>query len=152
MQRFGIEDEIWFEAARTGLERRGFTLRLQPRSIIIDKDGRLPRIVGSAREFLEFAERQGLVVGAADYAVADTYGDGRSDLSGRASASPFESPSRFDVGPTPPPPGEFTTLAELRRPEVSAVELRLAELRLEQERMAAERRATLALGAEKAPA
>jgi hypothetical protein len=149
MQRFGIEDEIWFEAARTGLERRGFKLRLQPRSIIIDKEGRLPRIVGSAREFLEFAERQGLVVGTADYAAADAYGDGRSDLAGRASASPFETPSHFGAGPVPPEPGEFTTLAELRRPEMSAVELRLAELRLEQERMAAERRAAQALGAEK---
>ena len=65
MHRYGVEDEIWFEAARTALERRAFRVRLQPRSIIIEKDGRLPRIVGSAREFLEFAERQGLAVEAA---------------------------------------------------------------------------------------
>jgi hypothetical protein len=92
MHRYGIEDESWFEAARTGLERRGFKLRIQPRSIIIDKEARLPRIVGGAREFLEFAERQGLTVDPAAYAAADRYGDSRSDLAGRASSPAFAHP------------------------------------------------------------
>jgi hypothetical protein len=142
MQRFGIEDENWFEAARTGLERRGFRIRIQQRSIIIDKEGRLPRIVGSAREFLEFVERQGLQVSAADYEAADRYGDGRSDLSGRFTASPFETPPA--VGGVPRP-----VVMPERRPEVSAVEQRIAELRLEQDRVAEERRSTHTLLHEK---
>jgi len=135
MQRFGIEDENWFEAARTGLERRGFRLRIQQRSIVIDKDGRLPRIVGSAREFLELAERQGLQVSAADYEAADRYGDGRSDLSGRFTPSPFETPPAVEGVPRP-------IVMPDRRPDVSAVEQRIAELRLEQDRVAEERRST----------
>jgi hypothetical protein len=118
MHRYGIEEEVWFEAARTGLERRGFTLRVQPRSIIIDKEGRLPRIVGSARELLEFADRQGMRIDEAAYALADRYGDSRSDLSGRASASPFETPPedavarvvhRFETGKARPPPAPAAT-------------------------------------------
>ncbi len=92
MHRYGIEEETWFEAARSGLDRLGFTLRLQPRSIVIDKTGRLPRIIGCAREFLEFAERQGLKVPPDAYLAADHYGDSRSALGGRASESPFETP------------------------------------------------------------
>jgi hypothetical protein len=148
MHRFGIEEEIWFESVRTGLERRGFKLRVQSRSIIIDKDARLPRIVGSAREFLEFAERQGLRVDQLAFAAADRYGDGRSDLSGRASASPFETPPDDFVAA---PQRRFeTAVAESRRPEVAAVETRLVELRQEQERQAAERHAIDALAQEKA--
>jgi hypothetical protein len=135
MQRFGIEDESWFEAARTGLERRGFRLRVQQRSIIIDKEGRLPRIVGSAREFLEFAERQGVAATEAAYEAADRYGDNRSDLSGRFTPSPFETP------PTVQGIARPAVMPE-RRPELSAVEQRLAELRLEQDRVAEERRTT----------
>ena len=163
--RYGIEDETWFEAARTGLERRGFKLRLQPRSIVIDKEGRLPRIVGSAREFLEFAERQGLpaLPGAMD--AADTYGDGKSDTSGRASPSPFETPAPafahasaqvapdvFAGGGGLGSGGEFSAglfaggtvaqdRASLNTPQVNAVEARLNEIRLDQDRLAAERRA-----------
>lgn len=141
MHRYGIEDESWFEAARTGLERRGFKLRIQPRSIIIDKDSRLPRIVSSAREFLEFADRQGIAIDPAAYEIADLYGDERSDLSGRYSDSPFETPTADPLAGMPMPEHEGDHgVAELRRPEVSAVELRLAELRMEQERLAAERR------------
>ncbi len=150
MHRFGIEDEIWFEAARTGLERRGFRLRLQPRSIIIEKDQRLPRIVGCAREFLDFAERQGLEINEAAFDAADRYGDGRADLSGRVSESPFETPSE---APEPEyvslAPELGQALAAFERPEVRAIEQRLAELRLEQERLAAERHAAQALATEK---
>ena len=148
MHRYGIEEEGWFEAVRTGLERRGFKLRLQQRSIIIDKEARLPRIVGSAREFLEFAERQGLRIDQNAFAEADRYGDGRSDLSGRASASPFETPPEDYVAA---PQRRFeTAVAEARRPEVAAVETRLVELRQEQERQAAEHRAIESLAQEKA--
>ena len=146
MRRFGIEDEIWFEAARTGLERRGFTIRIQPRSIIIEKEARLPRILGSARDFLEFAERQGLAVGPATYEAADRYGDEHSDLRGRASSSPFEQP--VQTAAADPGFGDEAAPAE-RRPEMSAVELRLAELRLEQDRLTAERSAAHALAREK---
>ncbi len=139
MQRYGIEDETWFEAARTGLERRAFRLRVQPRSIVIEKDGRLPRIVSSAREFLEFAERQGLPVTPAVFLAADGYGDGKSD-------APFDTPIPGGVerraagdGAT----GRFgqVPVAESERPDTRAVEARLAELRLEQDRISAERRA-----------
>jgi len=147
MPRYSIEEEGWFEAVRTGLERRGFKLRLQQRSIIIDKEARLPRIVGSAREFLEFAERQGLRIDQNAFAEADRYGDGRSDLSGRASASPFETPPD-DVVVLAPRRFE-TALAEARRPEAVAVETRLVELRQEQERQAAERHAVQSLAQEK---
>ncbi len=148
MPRYGIEEEGWFEAVRTGLERRGFKLRLQQRSIIIDKEARLPRIVGSAREFLEFAERQGLRIDQSAFSEADRYGDGRSDLSGRASASPFETPPEDAVAV---PQRRFeTAVVEARRPEAVAVETRLVELRQEQERQAAERHAVQSLAQEKA--
>jgi hypothetical protein len=131
MQRFGIENEMWFELAKSGLERRGFRLRVQQRSIVVEKEQRLPRLMGSAREFLEFAERQGLRVDAGAYAAADRYGDARSDLSGRASESPFETPpsmapptepARFETGSllrSPPVPGVFgrAVVAEARRAE-----------------------------------
>ena len=134
MHRYGIEDETWFEAARTGLERRAFRLRVQPRSIVIEKDGRLPRIVSSAREFLEFAERQGLQIGGAAYAAADAYGDGKSDR-------PFETPIPGGAERRAPASGGFgrVAVAEAVRPEKTAVEARLAELRLEQDRVSAER-------------
>lgn len=138
MHRYGIEEETWFEAARTGLERRGFKLRIQPRSIIIDKEARLPRIVGSAREFLEFAEKQGLRIDAAAYAAADHYGDSRSDLSGRTTNSPFDTPPA-DYVPSQQRRFETPTVAETRRSEKSAVESRLLELRQEQDRQAMER-------------
>jgi hypothetical protein len=149
MHRYGIEEETWFEAARTGLERRGFKLRIQPRSIIIDKEARLPRIVGSAREFLEFAEKQGLRIDAAAYAAADRYGDSRSDLSGRSTPSPFDPPPA-DYVPAQQRRFETAPAAEARRPEVSAVESRLVELRLEQERLAMERQAAQLVAQEKA--
>jgi hypothetical protein len=149
MHRYGIEEETWFEAARTGLERRGFKLRIQPRSIIIDKESRLPRIVGSAREFLEFAEKQGLRIDPTAFAASDRYGDSRSDLAGRASASPFETPPT-DYMPPQQRRFETATLAETRRPEVSAVESRLLELRLEQDRQALERRVAEMVAQEKA--
>ncbi len=152
MQRHGIEDESWFEAARTGLERRAFKLRVLPRTIVIDKDGRLPRIVGSAREFLEFAERQGLAIDPADYRAADAYGDDKSD-------TPFETPipggqerrARAPAGSfgQPGAGGASVAVAEAIRPEMRAVEARLAELRLEQDRVLAERRAMLLLVDEK---
>ena len=136
MHRYGIEDEIWFEAARTGLERRAFRLRLQPRSIIVEKDGRLPRIVSSAREFLEFSERQGVQIEAAAYEAADGYGDNKSD-------APFETPIPGGVDRRAAKGAGFgqAALAETVRPDTRAVEARLAELRLEQDRLVAERRA-----------
>jgi hypothetical protein len=158
MHRYGIEEEAWFEAARTGLERRGFRLRIQQRSIVIDKEARLPRIVGSARELLEFAERQGLRIDPAAYAAAERYGDSRSDLAGRTTLSPFETPpADYAVAPS----RRFETAvaearradapaAEARRPDVSAVETRLVELRQEQERLAAERRQMQIFAQEKA--
>jgi hypothetical protein len=147
MQRFGIEDESWFVAARAGLERRGFKLRIQPRSIIIDKEARLPRIIGCAREFLEFAERQGLAVDPAAFEAADRYGDGRSSLAGRTSPSPFETP--------PPEPADGARIpgqpafTEPRPAPLGAVEQRLAELRAEQERRAAAQAAIQVLTDEK---
>jgi uncharacterized coiled-coil protein SlyX len=150
MHRYGIEEETWFEAARTGLERRGFKLRIQPRSIIIDKESRLPRIVGSAREFLEFAEKQGLRIDQAAYAAADRYGDSRSDLSGRTTQSPFDTPPPDYVVPQQRRFETAGTVAEARRPEVSAVENRLVELRQEQERQAFERRVAQQVSLEKA--
>jgi hypothetical protein len=152
MHRYGIEEESWFEAARTGLERRGFRLRIQPRSIIIDKESRLPRIVGSAREFLEFAEKQGLRIDPAAFAASDRYGDSRSDFARRASPSPFETPPpdympsqqrRFETAAPAAP-------AELRRPEMNAVESRLVELRQEQDRQEFERRVAQIVAQEKA--
>ncbi len=138
MHRYGIEDETWFEAARTGLERRAFRMRVQPRSIVIEKDGRLPRIVSSAREFLEFAERQGLQIGPAAFDAADGYGDGKSD-------TPFETPipGGVDRRAARAAGGGFgqAAVAETMRPDTRAVEARLAELRLEQDRLSAERRA-----------
>ena len=120
---------------------------------IIDKEARLPRIVGGAREFLEFAERQGLTVDPAAYAAADRYGDSRSDLAGRVSASPFETPpAEYATGlraPVGPGPGVASLLAEPRVPQLTAVEQRLAELRVEQERLAADRRAADGLAREK---
>jgi hypothetical protein len=152
MQRYGIENEVWFEAARTGLERRGFKLRIQQRSIIIDKEGRLPRIVSSAREFLEFAERQGLRIEHGAMEAAERYGDSRSDLSGRLSDSPFETPvssgalvnqmSGFRGGLGNGMWGRGTA-TDTRRPDTAGVEGRLAELRMEQERQSQERRAAL---------
>jgi len=149
MHRYGIEEETWFEAARTGLERRGFKLRIQPRSIIIDKEARLPRIVGSAREFMEFAEKQGLRIDPAALAAADRYGDSRSDLNGRASASPFETPPADYVMPQQ---RRFETgaVVEARRPEVNVVETRLVQLREEQDRQQIERRVALLVAQEKA--
>ena len=141
MHRYGIEDETWFEAVRTGLERRGFKLRLQPRSIIIEKDGRLPRIVSSAREFLEFSERQGLQIGSAAFQAADAYGDGKAD-------TPFETPIPGGVERRARPGGGGfgrADLAEAIRTDTSAVETRLSELRLEQDRLIAERRAAAQL-------
>lgn len=150
MHRFGIEDESWFEAARTELERRGFKLRIQPRSIIIEKDHRLPRIAACAREFLEFAERQGIDIDSEAFEAADRYGDSRSDLTGRYSELPFETPSEEAaadyVSLAPELSGPF---AEFGRAEIRAVEQRLEELRLEQERLAAERHAAQALATEK---
>ena len=136
---------MWFEAARTGLERRSFRLRLQPRSIIIEKDGRLPRIVSSAREFLEFVERQGLPIDPASYRAADEYGDGKQDTSRRASDSPFERPFGGAGGERTQAQGVFgrAAVAEGVRPGMDAIEARLAELGLEQDRLAAERRAAL---------
>ncbi len=148
MRRFGIEDEDWFEAARTGLERRGFTMRIQPRSIIIEKEGRLPRILASARDFLEFSERQGLTIGPASYQAADQYGDEHADLRGRASPSPFERPAELFGEREVDPPCVDSPLSECG-PEARVVELRLAELRLEQERLAADRRAAHALAYDK---
>ena len=148
MHKYGIEDEAWFEAARIGLEHRGFAMRIQPRSIVIEKEARLPRILGSARDFLEFAERQGLPVDPAAYKGADQYGDERSDLRARASASPFETPADPAAEHCTPAGIDVSAMAE-RRPELTAVELRLAELRLEQDRLAAERRAAHTLSHDK---
>ncbi len=145
MHRYGIEEEVWFEAARTGLERRGFKLRIQPRSIILEKDGRLPRIVASARELLEFAERQGLRVEPDSYTEADRYGDRHSDLKGRATESPFETPLEVEMAA----PARRFESAFPRRPEVSApVESRLAELRQESDKQTSERRVIQTLAME----
>ncbi len=135
MQRYEIENEPWFEAARAGLLKRAFRLRLQPRSIVIEKDGRLPRIVGSAREFLEFAERQGLEVTPGAYIAADAYGDGRHE-------TPFD---RAGAGAVSRPAGGAfgrATAAEPGPQRASAAEARLSELAREQERVASERRAS----------
>jgi hypothetical protein len=144
MHRFGIEEETWFESARTGLEQRGFRLRVQTRSIIIDKEGRLPRIVGGAREFLEFAERQGIKVDPAAWDSADRYGDARSDLRGRYSASPFETPPLASAAAAAAAPAVAPVAASAgyaaERSEVAALEARLKELRAEQEKVAQERR------------
>jgi hypothetical protein len=118
MQRFGIENEMWFELAKSGLERRGFRLRVQQRSIVVEKEQRLPRLMGSAREFLEFAERQGLRVDAGAYAAAELYGDARSDLSGRSTESPFETPASQKPQPEP---ARFETGSLLRKPPVPGV-------------------------------
>jgi hypothetical protein len=139
MQRFGIEEESWFEAARTGLERRGFRLRIQPRAIILDKEGRLPRMACGAREFLEFAERQGVQVDPVAFEAADRYGDARSDLSGRFSASPFETPPLQAAG-APRFAWAAGGLTPARQPEANGLDARLGELRLEQDRLAQERR------------
>jgi hypothetical protein len=149
MHRYGIEEESWFEAARTGLERRGFKLRIQPRSIIIDKESRLPRIVGSAREFLEFAEKQGLRIDPLAFAAADRYGDARADMTGRATPSPFETPPPEYV---PPPQHKFGSAPapDPRRPEMTVVESRLVELRQEQDRQAVEQRVAQLVAKEKA--
>lgn len=132
MHRYGIEKEMWFELARIGLERRGFRLRLQPRSIVVEKEQRLPRLVASAREFLDFAERQGLRVEQAAYEAADRYGDGTSDMAGRATESPFETPVKVERRPQPAPIARLHTapapplsfgragLAEARRPDAMA--------------------------------
>jgi hypothetical protein len=149
MYRYGIEKEMWFELARAGLERRGFRLRVQQRSIVVEKDQRLPRLMGSAREFLEFVERQGLRVDKVSFAAADRYGDARSNMTGRASPSQFESPSPLsklvDPGPVesglslpPLPPAPVfgrAGLAEADRPPLDYASIRLAH-----ERTAAERR------------
>jgi len=93
MDKFGIEDESWFQGARTSLGQRGFTLRIQPKSIVVEHPSRLPRIFGSARDMLEFAQKQGIQVSEAAFAVADLYGDGTTPpLHGRRSPSQFETP------------------------------------------------------------
>ena len=93
MDRFGIEDESWFEATRQALGKRGFTLRIQPKSIVVEHPSRLPRIFGSSRDLLDFAQKQGVAVSEAALALADLYGDGVvPPLTGRRSPSPFETP------------------------------------------------------------
>jgi len=99
MNKFGIEDEAWFQAARTALSQRGFTLRVQPKSIVVEHPARLPRIFGSARDMLEFAQKQGIEVSAGAFKVADLYGDGTTPpLHGRRSPSPFETPPELVGG------------------------------------------------------
>jgi hypothetical protein len=93
MTRFGIEDEAWFQAASSALNQRGFTLRVQPKSIVVEHPTRLPRIFGSARDMLEFAQKQGIDISAGAFAVADLYGDGSNPPThGRRSPSQFETP------------------------------------------------------------
>jgi hypothetical protein len=93
MDRFGVEDESWFQAARAALSQRGFSLRLQPKSIVVEHPTRLPRIFTSSRELLEFAQKQGIPVGDAAFTVADLYGDGIvPPLTGRRTPSQFETP------------------------------------------------------------
>lgn len=72
-------------------------MRVQQRSIVIEKEQRLPRLMGSARDFLDYAERQGLRIDPGAFDAADRYGDIRSDLSNRASESPFETPPAIEV-------------------------------------------------------
>ncbi len=140
MHRYGIEDEPWFGAVRKALEQRGFRMRLQPRSLIMEKDGRLPRIVGTAREFLEFAERQGAPVDPDAYVGADAYGDG-------SSGAPFDKPG--SAGHARVAHGSSvgvqaaSSLPDAASAGTGAVEARLGELRREQERLADERRAAL---------
>jgi hypothetical protein len=99
MDKFGIEDESWFQGARTALGQRGFTLRIQPKSIVVEHPSRLPRIFGSARDMLEFAQKQGIQVSDAAFAVADLYGDGTTPpLHGRRSPSQFETPPELAAG------------------------------------------------------
>jgi len=99
MDKFGIEDESWFQGARTSLGQRGFTLRIQPKSIVVEHPSRLPRIFGSARDMLEFAQKQGIQVSEAAFAVADLYGDGTTPpLHGRRSPSQFETPAELAGG------------------------------------------------------
>jgi hypothetical protein len=93
MSKFGIEDEAWFQAATTALNQRGFTLRVQPKSIVVEHPTRLPRIFGSARDMLEFAQKQGIQISESAFAVADLYGDGSNPPThGRRSPSQFETP------------------------------------------------------------
>jgi hypothetical protein len=93
MNRFGIEDEAWFQAATTALNQRGFTLRVQPKSIVVEHPTRLPRIFGSARDMLEFAQKQGIQISDGAFTVADLYGDGSNPPThGRRSPSQFETP------------------------------------------------------------
>jgi hypothetical protein len=93
MDKFGIEDESWFMSARHALSQRGFTLRIQPKSIVVEHPTRLPRIFGSSREMLEFAQKQGVHVSEAAFTIADLYGDGTSPpVIGRRTDSQFETP------------------------------------------------------------
>jgi hypothetical protein len=101
MDRFGIEDENWFQAARMALSERGFSLRLQPKSIVVEHPTRLPRIFTSSRELLEFAQKQGIPVADAAFTLADLYGDGTvPPLAGRRTPSQFETPPELIGGPT----------------------------------------------------
>lgn len=93
MHRYGIEDEAWFEAVRVALANLGYALRLLPHSIVLEKEERNPRIFGSARDLLEFAQRQGATIGPQVFAAADLYGDGKpGTLAGRRTDSQFETP------------------------------------------------------------
>ena len=93
MDKFGIEDESWFETTRSALGKRGFTLRIQPKSIVVEHPTRLPRIFGSSRDLLDFAQKQGIPVSDAAFTLADLYGDGHvPPLAGRRTESPFETP------------------------------------------------------------
>jgi len=97
--KFGVEEEAWFQAAVAALSQRGFTLRVQPKSIVVEHPARLPRIFGSARDMLEFAQKQGIEVSAGAFKVADLYGDGTNPpLHGRRTPSQFETPPELVGG------------------------------------------------------
>ena len=103
--RYEIEDEAWFLAVRGALQDLGYRTRILPHSIILEKDQRDPRIFGSARDLLEFAQRQGAAINPSVFAAADLYGDGRpSTLAGRRTHSQFEKPvpgvPQYEAAPT----------------------------------------------------
>ena len=117
--RYGIEDESWFLTVRGALQDLGYRMRILPHSIILEKEQRNPRIFGSARDLLEFAQRQGAAINPSVFVAADLYGEGQpSTLVGRRTHSQFEKPTPdlFPHHAPAPSGGAYNSLeAEVRR-------------------------------------
>ena len=117
--RYGIEDEAWFLTVRGALQDLGYRMRILPHSIVLEKEHRNPRIFGSARDLLEFAQRQGAAINPSVFVAADLYGEGQpATLVGRRTHSQFEKPAPDTVPQRVPNPaiGSHNTLeAELQR-------------------------------------